>query len=347
MIQLDGAQGEGGGQILRSALSLAMCTQTPFRIVNIRAGRSKPGLMRQHLAAVNAAAAVCGGKTVGAELGSQSLDFTPGKIRGGEYTFAIGSAGSCTLVLQTLLPALLHADAPGHVTLQGGTHNSMAPPFHFLARSFLPLLARMGMPAEITLERFGFYPAGGGRVTLKTMPRATPVPLHLDGPGERTGCYAEAYIAGVPAHVAKRELETLGTGMGWTQEQLLIRQLHHDEGPGNVLLATLEHEHVTEVFSAFGERGVLAEKVADSVLHEVREYIASGAAVGEHLADQLLLPMALAGGGSFSASSITPHTRTNMEVIRKFLDVDFVVHKRERCWSVHVNVEASHPVTRG
>lgn len=336
MIELEGSQGEGGGQILRSALSLAMCTGQDFRIKNIRAGRQKPGLLRQHLVAVQAAAAICSARVSGAELGSKELTFAPGPVRAGNYQFSIGSAGSCTLVAQTLLPALLQADGPSQVTLQGGTHNSMAPPFHFLERSFLPLLARIGMQAEVTLERFGFYPAGGGCMVLNTSPSTDQMPLHLEQAGTRKTGYAEAYIAGVPAHVAKRELETLGAGMNWSEDQLLIRQLHHNEGPGNVLLVTLEHELVTHVFSAFGEKGVLAEKVAETALRNIREYLRSDAAVGEYLADQLLLPMALGKGGSFTTSTISPHTKTNMDVISRFVDVEFEIEDCSGHWKLSV-----------
>ncbi|MEG2031741.1 MAG: RNA 3'-terminal phosphate cyclase, partial [Janthinobacterium sp.] len=156
MIEIDGAQGEGGGQILRSALSLSMITGQPFRLTNIRAGREKPGLLRQHLLAVQAAAAICGARTTPVALRAASLEFVPGAIRGGDYRFAIGSAGSCTLVLQTLLPALLHADGPSTVRISGGTHNAMAPPVHFLQRAYGRIMEKMGARIEIELPRFGF-----------------------------------------------------------------------------------------------------------------------------------------------------------------------------------------------
>lgn len=336
MIELDGSHGEGGGQILRSALTLAMCTGTPFRITKIRAGRQKPGLLRQHLTAVNAAATVSGARVDGAALGSPELLFEPGEVRGGDYRFAIGSAGSCTLVLQTLLPALLLADRPSRVSFSGGTHNAMAPPFHFIDRSFLPLLRRMGAQADVHLDRFGFYPAGGGEIVAEITPTGAFTPLSLPARGQRLSAMAESYIAGVPAHVAKRELATVADGLGWAPEQLKVRQVRHEEGPGNALLVTLAHEHVTEVFCGFGEKGVSAEKVASDVVDEVRAYLASDAAAGEYLADQLLLPMALAGTGDFSASTLSMHTKTNIEVIEKFLPVEFTTTEKERGWDVRV-----------
>ncbi|SHH72584.1 RNA 3'-terminal phosphate cyclase [Massilia sp. CF038] len=327
MIELDGATGEGGGQVLRSALTLSMITGQPFRIVNIRAGRAKPGLLRQHLVAVQAAAAVSGATVAGAELGSTSLTFSPRAIKGGDYQFAIGSAGSCTLVLQTLIPALLFADAPSSVRVSGGTHNPMAPPAQFLQRSYVPLLAAMGANVDVALLRAGFFPAGGGVVVATVTPCVQLKQLSLMERGERRGGYAEALVAGIPGAVGQRELECVGTGMGWGEEQLLMRGLPAEQGPGNALLITLEYEHVTEVVVAFGEKAVRSEIVAKHAVNEARRYIASGAAVGEHLADQLMLPMALAGGGSFTAESVSQHALTNAEVISVFLPVTFSFEK--------------------
>ncbi|PRD25434.1 UNVERIFIED_CONTAM: rtcA [Trichonephila clavipes] len=212
-----------------------MLTGQPFRIHNIRAKRSRPGLLRQHLTAVNAAAQICSANTCGVELGSQSLSFVPGPIRGGDYRFAIGTAGSCSLVLQTLLPALLQADAPSRIHLSGGTHNPLAPPFEFLAHSWLPLLQRMGAQVELQLLRHGFVPAGGGELALQITP-GTLQPLHLSGPGERLGQQARALLADVPGHVAERELARVGKRLKWPTEDLKGVWLERDIGPGNILL---------------------------------------------------------------------------------------------------------------
>lgn len=326
ILELDGSQGEGGGQVLRTALSLSMCTGQPFRIVNIRAKRKTPGLMRQHLTAVQAAAEICGAEVEGGRAGSQTLSFIPGKIRGGEYRFSIGTAGSCTLVFQTILPALLKADGASQVVLRGGTHNPLSPPFHFLERAFLPLLRRMGAELSLELARHGFYPAGGGELAAQIQP-ATLTPLHLEQRGERLNAYAEGIIAALPAHIARRELAVVGKRMGWGEDQLILRGLSNDQGPGNALLVTLEHEAVAEVFAGFGEKGVTAEAVAEKTVEAVRRYLTSGAAVGPHLADQLLLPLALAGGGSFTASAVSQHTLTNAEVIRRFLPVEIAMEE--------------------
>jgi len=318
MLDIDGSYGEGGGQILRSSLSLAICTQQPFRIANIRANREKPGLMRQHLTAVRAAAEICNAQVDGAELGSRALAFRPGRLAPGDYSFAIGTAGSCTLVFQTVLPALLTASGESRVRITGGTHNRASPPFDFLARSFLPLLGRMGAQVQLDLTSYGFFPRGGGEIRARIVPAGRLKPLNVQERGAWVRGYAEAYVSAIPIHVAQRELEVIGRTLGWPQEQLLLRGLPNDMGPGNALTITLEHEHVTEVFTGFGEKGVRAEAVAELAAFGARDYLSAVAPVGEHLADQLLLPMALGEGGSFVTAHATPHLRSNIAVIERF-----------------------------
>ncbi len=240
MLELDGATGEGGGQILRSALTLSMITGTPFRIKNIRANRSRPGLMRQHLVAVQAAAAISDAVVTQAQVGSTELTFAPGKIKAGDYQFAIGTAGSCTLVLQTVLLALLYADAPSTVRISGGTHNGMAPPAHFLLRAYCRVLKAMGASVNIELVRAGFYPAGGGVMIATVVPGERLQQISLMEAGARTAGFAEAIFAGIPLNVATRELDVIGKGMGWDEQQLLVRGLPADQGPGNALMITLE-----------------------------------------------------------------------------------------------------------
>jgi RNA 3'-terminal phosphate cyclase (ATP) len=331
MFELDGSTGEGGGQVLRSALTLSMITGQPFRITSIRARRSKPGLLRQHLVAVQAAAEISGAMVTDADVGSQSLTFVPKQIKSGKYQFAIGTAGSCTLVLQTILPALLYGDSSSTVTITGGTHNPMAPPVQFLQRAYCRVLASMGASVEIEVPRSGFYPAGGGMVVASIAPCAALQPIDLLSRGKRVDGYAESIVAGVPINVAKRELECIGAGMGWAEPQLRVCSLPAEQGPGNALLITLDHEHVTEVFAAFGEKMVRAETVAMTALQEARRYIASNAAVGEHLADQIMLPLALAGGGSFSLERVSQHALTNAEIIARFLPVSIAFEDRDRC----------------
>jgi RNA 3'-terminal phosphate cyclase (ATP) len=285
--------------------------------------------MRQHLVAVQAAARVCGAQVSGAALGSQELEFIPGQVQGGDYRFAIGSAGSCTLVLQTVLPALLTADRPSTLRLSGGTHNPMAPPVQFLQRAFCRALREMGADIAVKLERFGFYPAGGGEVLASVEPCARLQPREWMERGECTAAYAESFIAGIPGAVAQRELEYVGKAMHWSEAQLLNRSLPADQGPGNALILTLDYAHVTEVFTAFGEKSVSAEHVARQVVQRARRYLHSKAAVAEYLGDQLMLPLALAGGGGFTVDEVSMHARTNAQVIELFLPVRFTFGKRD------------------
>lgn len=331
LVELDGSQGEGGGQILRSGLTLAMCTGQALLLKNIRAKRSKPGLMRQHLACVMAAAEVSGARVEGAELGSQSLRFEPGPVRAGNYSFKVGSAGSCTLVLQTVLPALMLADEPSRVVLSGGTHNPMAPPFHFLQKCFAPLLHKLGVGLSLELRRHGFYPAGGGEFVAVIEPARDGLKaFDVLERGPLREAYAECVIAALPLGVASRELAALGGLLGWPDEQLHVRGARQNEGPGNVLMATLAHEHITELATSFGEKGVSAEQVAGAVAREVKVYQASEGALGPHLADQWMLPLALAiarqgGQAAFTCSEVTEHARTNIDVIERFLPLQFKV----------------------
>lgn len=313
---------------MRTALTLSMITGRAFRVTNIRANRPKPGLMRQHLVAVQAAAAVCGATLSDVAVGASALEFVPGEIKGGEYKFAIGTAGSCTLVLQTLLPALLYADTPSLVRISGGTNNPLAPPAQFLQRAYGKVLAEMGAVIDLQLHRIGFYPAGGGELSAHVQPCAALKPLHLIARGERVNAYAESFIAGVPLNVARRELECVGVAMGWGEDQLRVRGLPNEQGPGNALLMTLEYENVTEVISAIGEKSLRAEAVAKKAVQEARAYIASRAAVGEHLADQIMLPMALAGEGSFTTNRVSMHAVTNAAVIALFLPVQVVFEEK-------------------
>src|SRR5262245_60469773 len=206
MHTIDGSRGEGGGQILRTSLALSMITGTPVRIVNIRARRAKPGLMRQHLTAVQAAAGVSKARVEGAAVGSREIVFTPSTVTPGNHHFSIGTAGSTTLILQTVLPALILASGPSHLVLEGGTHNPMAPPFEFLDRAFLPLLRRMGPAVDVTLERAGFYPAGGGRLSVTVQPVGHLQGFDLLERGDLRNQRGIVLLANLPAHIADREL---------------------------------------------------------------------------------------------------------------------------------------------
>lgn len=336
MIVLDGAEGEGGGQILRTALTLSMITGEPFRIERIRAGRARPGLLRQHLTCVRAAEAIARARVSGAHLGSSALSFEPSTVAAGTYEFAIASAGSSALVLQTVLPALLRAGAPSEVTLSGGTHNPAAPTFDYLERVLLPLLARMGASVTVELQQAGFYPAGGGRWRALVQPVDTLQPLVLEDAGPRLGQRVEAIVANLPFDIALREARGVARQMSWPEAAAEARTVE-SSGHGNVLAIELRFAHMTEMVTAFGTRDRSAESVAQLAVEEARAYLAAGVPVGPHLADQLLVPMALAGGGSFVTMHPTPHTLTNIAVIEKFLPVAFDVAEVDRHrWRVAV-----------
>jgi RNA 3'-terminal phosphate cyclase (ATP) len=341
MIEIDGSQGEGGGQVLRTALSLSLCTGQPFRMHGIRARRSKPGLMRQHLTAVNAAARIGAAEIEGAALGSQQLSFRPQAVRPGDWVFDVGTAGSTTLVLQTLLPPLLTAEQPSTLTLRGGTHNPLAPPFEFLSLAFLPLLARMGAQVTATLERCGFFPAGGGEIRVQIHPARRLAPLALDARGAPGLVRAEAIVCRLPVEIARRELAVVRSALNLPESALRVIDDRPAAGPGNVLLIVQAYEYATEVFAGFGARGVRAEQVAQRAVDEALRFARSAAAVGEHLADQLLLPLALAGAGHFTTLEPSAHTRTNIAAIRQFLPVHFELDQRAPdLWRVEARSEA-------
>ena len=334
MITIDGSAGEGGGQVLRSSLALSILTGQDLRIIKIRANRRRGGLLRQHLTGLRAAAAISGAEVVGDQLKSAEVTFRPGAVRPGEYSFAIGTAGSANLVLQTILPALMLADGTSLLTLEGGTHNDKSPPFHYLRDAFLPQLGKLGPKVELQLDRWGFYPAGGGEISAEISPSKSIGVLDLNERGALLGIDATAVVSALPAKIGRRELRTLGETLDCAGE---IIEVEDPRGPGNVLMVTVRHENVTEVFTGFGEKGVTAEHVARRVAAEVNDYLDSGVPVGEHLADQLLIPMALAGAGSFVTSEPSLHTTTNIEVIQQFVGVQFEIERiSARAWRVSV-----------
>jgi RNA 3'-terminal phosphate cyclase (ATP) len=318
MIIIDGSEGEGGGQVVRNACALSLVTGKPFRITDVRGKRDKPGLMRQHVTAIEAACAIGGARCEGLTVGSGELAFTPGRVTPGEYRFAVGTAGSTALVLQTVLMPLVLADAPSRLVVEGGTHNLLAPPFEFIDRTFLPIINRMGPKVEARLVRHGFFPRGGGRIEVDI----TPAPLAtIDGleRGVATGRSVTVLFGGLPPTIAERMLKTARKCLpDWPEQAFAIRELPVDQGPGIVLLLDAAFEQVTEVVSGFGKLGVTAERIATTAAARMAGYIASHAFAGPYLADQLLLPFALAGGGSFSTVKLSGHSRTAAEIIERF-----------------------------
>jgi RNA 3'-terminal phosphate cyclase (ATP) len=336
IIHIDGSHGEGGGQVLRTSISLSAITGKAVRIDNIRAGRKKPGLMRQHLTSIRAAADICGAICDGLELGADQITFVPGPIKGGTFCFEIGSAGGTCLVAQTILPILSHAKESSVVTITGGTHNLWAPSFDFLQQAFLPQFRKMGGRAEIEIEKYGFYPAGGGQIKLGIDPMGEARPLELTERGAKRDERVQAVSAHLRADIAQREIKTI------------LHRLNLDEshgqgldveapGSGNVVSLFLDYEHVTEVFVGLGQHRVRAETVANELVDEARKYFLSEAAVGPHLADQLLLPMSLLAGGQFTTTDLSLHTQTNIEIIQRFLEVEIETRQLARkLWHIQV-----------
>ena len=361
-VHLDGARGEGGGQIVRSALALSLVTGKPFTLVNIRARRDRPGLQRQHLTAVRAAAQLGQAELKGDQLGSQKLTFHPAPPsnadRGdpgarpslaGDYQFRIGTAGSTTLVLQTLVPALLLSRSASQLRLEGGTHNVLAPPFDYLTCVYFPLLRRMNVPVVGRLERHGFYPAGGGQVEVTIADRSKPLQqLQLIERGALRKIRVTALVANLPQHIAQRECQTVHDVTGWTDGEYSIeyaaQTIQNVTGPGNVLLIEMRFEQVTELFTGFGRKGVRAETVAKGAAEEALAYLHSEQPVGPHLADQIMLPIALAtyagcGTGKYRTAEMTDHAKTHIDVIERFLNVH--VSAKEQEGGKYVEVEVS------
>jgi len=337
LIDLDGSRGEGGGQIVRTSLALSIITGRPFAMHHIRAGRAKPGLRRQHLTCVEAAAALCGAKLRGAKLGSQELVFEPAPTTPPPaIVIDIGTAGSTSLVIQTILVPAIAAGRPLRATVIGGTHNPMAPPFDFLDRVFVPHLRAMGADVTLSLDRHGFATGGAhrdshdevtsdrGQVVMEVRPGALR-PLEIVDASPITARRAVAILARLPTHVADRELAIVRARLGLTVAECEVREVR-EGGPANVLLLEVERaggngHPCRELVTAFGERGLRAELVAQRACDELAAFLAADVPVGEHLADQLLLPMAVAGGGRFRTVPLSLHATTNIDTIAVFLDV--------------------------
>jgi len=336
-ISIDGSEGEGGGQIIRSSMALSVLSGTPIHITNIRAGRKKPGLKRQHVTSVQAVAEICGAQRSlhGAELNSGELRFEPTAPQPGTYYFSVGTAGSATLVFQTVLPVLLRCSGPSTVVIEGGTHNDMAPPFDFLDRCFLPWVRAMGATVDLTLEQHGFYPAGGGKLVAHISP-----PSHLAGfelleRGYRTAARMTAILSKLPDQIGERQIKTATRMLEWPGGfETEVRRVQ-SPGPGTVSLLELGFDHITEFITGVGRRGVSSEQVAKSMVKDATAYLNHDAPVGEHLADQLLLPLALSAcepadtpvrrGGSFRTGPLSLHTTTHIDIIERFLPVEITV----------------------
>jgi len=323
MIEIDGSMGEGGGQVLRTSLALAILSRQELHITHIRARRAKPGLMAQHLKSVEAAAQVCRATVEGAAIGSQTLTFRPGELHAGRYHFEIGTAGSTSLVLQTVFIPLCMAGGTSTLTLTGGTHVPWSPCFEYLSLQWLPYLQQMGFNAGLTLEQAGFYPPGRGRIRAVIHPTGHVTPLTINARGALQRIQGISAAANLDHEITRRQKLQVLRRLEPRCRETKIKTCEVPspvKGTYVILLAVFDGSRAC--YSALGARGKPAERVADEAVDGLVEFLATDGAVDQYLADQLLLPMALAPGISqFRTSSITQHLLTNAEIIRYFLPV--------------------------
>jgi len=331
-ITVDGALGEGGGQVLRTSLTCALLTGTPVRVVNIRAGRPRPGLRPQHLAAVRAAAEISNARVEGARVGSREIAFWPDTVRPGRYRWDIGTAGAVTLVLQTVALPLALAGGKSRVTIRGGTHVPWSPTWAYVERQWAPFMKRLGLSMRLRLKRAGFYPHGGGEAEVYLEPATRP--LHaLNAPegGMLERVEGTVYIANLPDHVARRQkLTALAALRHYSrQAKVTVRRLEAPS-PGTLTLVEAHKAHGSGCYTALGERGKRAEVVAHEAVELLHAYVDSSATVDRYLADQLLLPLALADAPStFSTECVTSHLLTNARLVARLLSAEIHVEGDE------------------
>jgi len=320
-LRIDGAQGEGGGQLVRTALALSALTGRSISMHSVRAGRSQPGLLPQHLAALTALGEICGAQVEGARLGSQSLLFAPGPVRPGEYRFAIGTAGSAALVLQAILPPLALAEGPSRVTVVGGTHVPWSPPIHYLSFVLLPALAMAGVEARLTLTRWGFYPQGGGEVFLEVKGGAQLRPLTLVRAPAPIRIQGLSAVSRMPRRLAERQRERVLARLAERdlRGEIAIAEVEAAD-PGSFLFLGLESDASPAGFSALGERGQVAERIADLAADDLLSHLSVEAACDPRLADQLAVyAMAAPGTSRLTTSRISRHLLSVLSIGQQML----------------------------
>ncbi len=317
MQEIDGSFGEGGGQILRTSLALSVITQKPFRLTNIRAGRKKPGLKRQHICSIEAAKQTCNAEVKGAHLNSSTIEFRPQIAEANNWHVSIGTAGSTMLVLQTVLPIMLTLTKPSTITVSGGTHNPMAPPFEFFKESFLGVLQAMGAKVSVQLNRYGFFPQGGGEVVLSVQPSSLH-PISIQECGKLLSTSATIINLKKSPSLIREQESAIKKFLSINSIQAISSM---PVGPGNAVVIQQEYESITTVMTGILKRGRSPKIMAQVVAEKMSAYNGQKCAVDHHLADQLLLPLLLAGGGSFTTTAPTLHSTTNAEVIRLFTGV--------------------------
>ncbi len=327
MIEIDGSCGEGGGQIIRMAVALSAITGKDVKLVNIRAGRKKPGLAAQHMTGIRSVGELCGAKVEGLDIGSQTVEFRPGELRGGKFHFDIGTAGSITLVFQACFIPALRSPMKSVLTVTGGTDVRWSPPIDYFQNVFIPMVRKMGVFAKVERVKRGYYPKGGGRVVLHVEPREKLTPLNLDGIEEPLRIGGISHVSNLPAHIpermaesAKKELVRLG------RPDIELKTYGNEEafGQGGAIVVWARNGSTVLGGDSTAERGVRAEKVGETAGKELSKEVRSGATLDVHLSDQMLPYMAMAEGeSSFFVREVTNHAHTNMWLIKHFFDVDF------------------------
>ena len=322
-IVIDGSVGEGGGQILRTSLTLSLLTKKTLRIHNIRSKRSSPGLKQQHLTALKAAAEISNAQVEGDFPGSQEVLFVPGEINPGKYSFKIPTAGSTTLVMQTIFMPLSSASKASHVSITGGTHVPWSPPYHYLEWQWLPWMEQIGYPGKIELGQCGYYPAGGGRLSCAVFPAETIKPLQVAMRSKLVQIRGISAASNLPRDIPNRQRLRFVSRLGPSYPLNDIRSaVLPGQGKGTFLTVLLEFERTTACFTSLGKKGKRAEMVADELVKQVEEYLDTSGCVDSYLPDQLLIPLSFANGqSSIQTSKITLHLMTNAEIIQQFLPV--------------------------
>ena len=324
-IELDGSYGEGGGQILRTALSLSCVTGHALKLFNIRTGRKKPGLMPQHITCVNAASEISNAEIKGAEAGSTELIFVPGKTVSGNYIFDIKTAGSCTLVFQALLPPLMFGEKPSIITLKGGTHVPFSPTYHYLIEVLLPMLRKIGVPVDSTIYKYGFYPKGGGEVSFTVHPVSQVKGLNLSERGGLTALHGYSAVSRLPMQIARRQKSAMDRKVKSFPADIHIMDVV-SPGHGTFTFLAAQYENTVAGFSSIGKRGKPAEEVGAETAGAFLDFHRKSAAFDPHLADQIVLYLGLSReDSSFTTSCITEHLLTNLWVIKKFMDIHYEV----------------------
>ena len=348
-VQIDGRYGEGGGQILRTALTLSAIFKVPVHIDHIRGNRKKPGLRPQHLIGVNALATITGARVEGAKIDSNELIFEPGEIKGGNYYFHIGTAGSTGLALQAMIPALLFGKIPSRIQITGGTHVPWSPSFHYLKTVFLPALKAMGGEVTLEIDKWGWYPKGGGKISVLIKNTQDLNAIHLSNRGKLVNLHILSAVSNLPLSIAERQrdqtlkrIEYLGLKPNISIENA------PSPGQGTVLFLAAQFEGGAGGFSSLGKKGKRAEEVADDACNEFIKFFDSKGVIDTHLADQLALYMALARGRStLITEGITEHLFTNIWVIEQFIPVKFDIEEETgKIWvdGIGLNlVRSAHP----